>query len=897
MILDRFIHVQIYNEAGTSVQYDNKTDTGWGITTGTMKLDKILMNKELSFGELNSAKFECQIFGLDIDLSDRKIKVEAIETEAGTEYLVTEDEDYIVTEDEDYIVYSDDGVETIIPLFAGWIESSTNDYFSTDRNIIAYDWIYFHRKDNIADFWNTFWTNNETSTVATFRTALMTSLGLSFTTAPVSAVNDSLTIKNTFANDVTSLPLDVVLTSVMQLQCWALYMADFDKIQLVTISTTSAFDVRNNTEKLSSAWENYVTEQITGVGVYDSGSSLAQHYGTTDNMLKIVNNIFLLDMTAEEIETACQPILDAVDDAGLSYQPTTIKCIVSDFTYQLGNRIQTEQGYTYIMSMNLSGSLLIEQTLKGTAEGPLLSDDIDEFNQELINGNKYAKLIKNIDEFELDYGNYKEQVSTQFRITNSAITLKVDSAGNIGTCELGADPDDGLTYFRLNTDHIQFVANKSLNITSADLSIVSTNGHLNIDSNGNITATNVNLTGAINATSGSIGGFDIVNNTLTSYNNDNPIVKLDPTSGLTVYTLTPTMSSVALSLTAGAVSLLPYVNLYVEYDSDLGALHHYNGVLELKNELSGGVQDVLTATPDDIYMTHTDALGDSGWGGSTYYSLDSAMGKLLTYERIQADTEYTRTSMYCFGYITTNSTELKLFVPMKFAYDIPNHTSVDITAITGRIRSADGTYVEDNNLLPYFTKGYVSQVQDGLRLEFEYSGGFGGGNNTPVAGLITLTFAVRNYRWYYNPSKTLVVREKIDDGSFQWYINEFQGDASSNYGGYMDVPSNLAKFIKFPQAPPITIGRESIPALLLIVTNTRTGVNTNSFYFEHSTNAGNFYKRIRWTRGTDIHKAIVYDTEFLQTNYEISGSGAARNAHVYASGDDWSEPTFNGMTG
>ena len=41
-----------------------------------------------------------------------------------------------------------------------------------------------------------------------------------------------------------------------------------------------------------------------------------------------------------------------------------------------------------------------------------------------------------------------------------------------------------------------------------------------VDSSGNLTASNVKLTGEINATSGKIGGFNIVNNVLTSTGND-----------------------------------------------------------------------------------------------------------------------------------------------------------------------------------------------------------------------------------------------------------------------------------------------------------------------------------------------------------------------------------------
>ena len=45
------------------------------------------------------------------------------------------------------------------------------------------------------------------------------------------------------------------------------------------------------------------------------------------------------------------------------------------------------------------------------------------------------------------------------------------------------------------------------------------------------------------------------------------------------------------------------------------------------------------------------------------------------------------------------------------------------------------------------------------------------------------------YNWYYNEDKTLVVREKISDGTFRWYIQNYE------INGFMTMPNNLAPFI------------------------------------------------------------------------------------------------------
>ena len=47
-----------------------------------------------------------------------------------------------------------------------------------------------------------------------------------------------------------------------------------------------------------------------------------------------------------------------------------------------------------------------------------------------------------------------------------------------------------------------------------------------------------------------------------------------------------------------------------------------------------------------------------------------------------------------------------------------------------------------------------------------------------------------NYNWYYNEDKTLAVREKISDGSYRWYFNNYVLTDL-----YMPVPDNLQRFL------------------------------------------------------------------------------------------------------
>lgn len=63
------------------------------------------------------------------------------------------------------------------------------------------------------------------------------------------------------------------------------------------------------------------------------------------------------------------------------------------------------------------------------------------------------------------------------------------------------------------------------------------------------------------------------------------------------------------------------------------------------------------------------------------------------------------------------------------------------------------------------------------------------------------------YNWYYNEDKTLVVREKISDGSFRWYFNGYEEKSNVLPPQNTDewLPNNLADFFIKSASMPITV--------------------------------------------------------------------------------------------
>ncbi len=451
--MSRFLQIQIYNSTNTAVEYDNKIDTDWGIQTASANITRKIMQNELSLGNYFANQFEVRIFGLDVNLDGRKVVVTLDYDNVVYNKLIDSDNNYIIDSDNNNIVTTPSTVSASKKLFTGYIDSSKTDITTSYRDLIAYDRAYTDRTIDIASWWNTYWENNTSVTLATFRTALLSEIGVTVATSG-SFVNDNITISNTFSGAVSKLNFGDVFKMVCTLQAICPNINGDGNMEFILLGIHT-HDIRNNTEGLNSIWEDYQTDYITGVGVYDTSDELAQLVGTADNVYKICGNVFLLDKTANEITTICTNLLNSI--SSISYTPATLKLIMSDMSYNLGDIVYTANGYSIIMQDKLSGSLLVEETISSYANGITLSDDVDDMNDSIINGNKIAQIKKDIDTFTIDYADFKQDTATQFQQTAEKIVMKVDANGNVGVAELGSDEVDE-TYMKFKANKVEITS-------------------------------------------------------------------------------------------------------------------------------------------------------------------------------------------------------------------------------------------------------------------------------------------------------------------------------------------------------------------------------------------------------------------------------------------------------
>ena len=397
MILDRYTTITIGDGANALV-ISPTSENDVGIASGSMVLDEKIVDGDLEFGRLISSEFSVQLFDTNQDFQGEPITVDVTE----------------------------DGVTTRI--FTGIIESSKQDWSNTYRDIIAYDWVYYHREDNIASWWNSFWVSTRTqATVKQIRDSLLTYMG--FSALSDTYINDSQVIKNEF-QQFTNIKFETIFKMLCEIQLTIPHIKGDGSFELITFGTTTT-DISGMYEGSNSEWEDFTTQQITGIGIYDTSSNMVQLVGTNTNVLNIAGNLFLLNMLASQLTTIGNNMLTALTN--FTFVPASVKMILSDFSLSLGKKVSTDVGNTYVMQNTYSGSLLVEQTIKGVAYSDVLNGNVPSINDDLITANKIAVVQHDIDGLSTEFGRLENNLENNYSTTTEMNSAIEQSAEGIRT--------------------------------------------------------------------------------------------------------------------------------------------------------------------------------------------------------------------------------------------------------------------------------------------------------------------------------------------------------------------------------------------------------------------------------------------------------------------------------
>lgn len=449
------------------------------IVAGSLKLDEKISEKIPQFGQMFATKFECKVYLAD-NFTNKFIQVYQRNTDSG--------------------VYEQ--------IFTGFIDSCKLDKIGTDRTIVAYDHAYVRGQQNVATWWNQFWSGRETATLKQARDSMLTYYKFDY--EDVVLPNDDLEITKTV--DITTCTMTAMLRMMCELNYCFPHVNRFGAIEFIVLNTDpqETKDLSDMYEWTKSSFEDFTTAEIDGVQFYDSGNQLKWTVGNTDNAYPIKKNIFLYEKGTAVLQAIGEELLDYLKD--FTYVPAKLKMIVGDFDLYLGDYVHTEKGNFYVMHNSYSGAQLIEQTIEAKGQEQLYAGTPHIDYGELVLNEKIARVSFTIEQFQIEYGNFKNETNAKFTITDQQISSKVSK----GTVSSEISQEAG-----------------QITISSNRLVINSTNFKLSAD--GTITATNANLSGTLIAGSDSTGTkkkIVVEDGTITGYNQGVQQAKLEIGNGL-----------------------------------------------------------------------------------------------------------------------------------------------------------------------------------------------------------------------------------------------------------------------------------------------------------------------------------------------------------------------------
>lgn len=421
MTVNRYTKIVISNTDSSIVYRIDGTTEGLGISSGSMNLEEIMCDQELSFGQMNANKFEVQIYGLSRDVSGMRI-----------------------------VVYDEPGdITTRKYIFTGTIESSKTDNYNGYRDIVAYDQFYFVRDVNMASWWTSFWDilaqqGKTTTTLREIRESMLATVGLDV--EPANLVNDDIPI--TKFTDFTIVKFQALLQMICEIQCCFPNINRRGQMEYIRLGQ-QAKDITGLYETGNTTFEDFTTAPILGVNIFSSSDELSQTIRAEGyenepsvNAYPISGNIFLLSMTAENLQLAGKNILDHLME--IQYVPMELPLICGDYQYELGDKLITDRGTHYVMRQRLSGTQLLTHEISTVAHGEFLNQQASSVNNGIITGQKFSAISQDIDKITMRVGDVELGV-TEVRQEADKLILTVEGTkDNPGLVKIVADLN-GLT--------------------------------------------------------------------------------------------------------------------------------------------------------------------------------------------------------------------------------------------------------------------------------------------------------------------------------------------------------------------------------------------------------------------------------------------------------------------
>lgn len=363
------------------------------------------------------------------------------------------------------------------------------------KKIIAYDALYDASED-VSEFYNNIFAENETISYAEFRLKILNHFGIDFVGR--NYINDDETAKKTLSPQGN-------LTGVMILKCICEANGAFGYIDrngkfaeaiareaaglfpeedlypaedLYPESGANVQYVGAETDKaqyINTKFEEYETMPITCVTIKSSADDIGVASSDDESNPYIISSNFLFyGKTQEELKSIGKGIQSVL--SGFVYRPneTTLEGLpymdVGDWYSLVKNR---DSVVSPVLSRTLTGVQGLRDTFSSKGN-KVRANEITSRDELVQLMGKSLEIKKSIDGLSVDVTDLDKRESSHFEQTSSAIVLKVDKNGRMVEVGLGVTADDGKNYFTVTSDNISLTAEELLELVGGQLHLEST---------------------------------------------------------------------------------------------------------------------------------------------------------------------------------------------------------------------------------------------------------------------------------------------------------------------------------------------------------------------------------------------------------------------------------------
>ncbi|WP_270392683.1 tail fiber domain-containing protein [Butyribacter intestini] len=187
----------------------------------------------------------------------------------------------------------------------------------------------------------------------------------------------------------------------------------------------------NSASYISTSYEEYEVEGITGVIIKGDSDNVGELAGTKDNPYVISGNPLLYGSTAEKLKEIGQKIYEQIK--GYIYRPNTTTLdglpYLETGDYFVLIKENSDDIGSFIFSRTLSGVQALKDTYESKGNKLRVNEDV-QTSELMYLQSRTAKIQKSVDGVSIELANLDENTSSRFEQTASKIEAEVKRANN-----------------------------------------------------------------------------------------------------------------------------------------------------------------------------------------------------------------------------------------------------------------------------------------------------------------------------------------------------------------------------------------------------------------------------------------------------------------------------------